>query len=250
MVEETKTDVEIEAEAKVAAEAAQGAEGKTKAEGAKETTVSMARFEEQEAKLKAAEQTNLLLEQQRILTEANAPAAAAAPKFDIFKEAGLDVDSEDVVIPDAKQLKMILDHQQKTMNAQLSQLRFLAEHPDYPDVVGTVEQVRAGQFAEPLAEAIKANPALLPTILNSPNPQIAAYEVAKLHAKQADGGTVTTKEAKAAAAAAIDEAVKNANRTKSSSVVNAGSALSEEGRYAAMSDEEFVELARKSGATV
>ena len=58
--------------------------------------------------------------------------------------------------------------------------RFHDQSPaDYADIVGRVEQIRTGRFAEPLREALKRWPALTRKISESDNPRIAAYEVGK-----------------------------------------------------------------------
>ena len=87
---------------------------------------------------------------------------------------------------------------------------------------------------------------MMAMIQTSSNPQLAAYNIAKLYQKnKAEGKTTTKKDAKEA----IDEAVENANRVKSSANTKGGGAgLSEEGRYEAMSDEEFMKLAATHGA--
>ena len=73
----------------------------------------------------------------------------------------------------------------------------------------------------------------------------AAYEIAKLHQKNKSEGVKTTK---TDAKEAIDEAVANANRVKSSANTKGGEALSEKGRYEEMSDDEFAKLAATHGA--
>lgn len=218
------------------------------AEQKQEATIPKDRFDEVNTKLKNAEEANAMLGQQMALMKANQPRSAPQAEFDIYKKVGLDLEDENEM-PTAKQLKAINDHNQKQLDAKLEHIRFLQDHPDFAQLVGTSEQLRMRQMAEPLREAIKENPALLATIQSSPNPTIAAYEVAKLHQKNTEEGEskkVTKKEAKDA----IDEAVENANRTKSSSNVKGGGALSEEGRYASMSDEQFVAQAIANGAQI
>ena len=83
-------------------------------------------------------------------------------------------------------------------------------------------------------------------IAQSGNPRLAAYEIAKLQMSRTANKPVKEDEAKNA----IDEAVANANRVKSSSNAKGGEALSEEGRYASMDDKAFLELAHKHGAFV
>jgi len=230
-----------------------GEAGEDKQATGKQETVPMGRFEEVNTKLKAAEKTTQDLIDNMAVMRANIPAvqAPAQDAFDIYKEVGLDPNDPDDM-PTQKQLRAINDYFAGQFNVQLGQLRFFQENPDYPQMVGTTEQIRAGIYAEPLAEAIKANPALLTTIANSRNPQMAAYQIAKLHHQRKEAGKdtkdtkVTTKEAKDV----IDEAVENASRVKSSSTAKGGSALSDEGRYAAMSDDEFIKLAREQGANI
>jgi len=74
-----------------------------------------------------------------------------------------------------------------------------------------------------------------------------AYQIAKLHQQnKAEGKTTTKKDAKEV----IDEAIANANRVKSSANTKGGEALSEEGRYANMSDPDFLKLAASRGAVM
>jgi len=196
--------------------------------------------------LKAQKEANDLLQQNLALMKANAPQQTApqAEQFDIYKHVGLDPEDPDDTA-NQKQLKTIIAHIEGRYNEQISQLRFMVEHPDYSEVVGTAEQIRAGQFGEPLREAIKANPALIATIQASAQPQVAAYSIAKLYQKNKAKGQQTTK---TDAQEAIDEAVKNANKVKSSSNVKGGTALKGENRYQSMPDDEFVALAIQNGA--
>jgi hypothetical protein len=122
----------------------------------------------------------------------------------------------------------------------------MLDHPDYSQIVGTAEQIRTGQFAEPLKQAIKANPALMATIQNSADPQAAAYAIAKQQVNKTAAGD-TTKTTKTEAQAAIDEAVANAGAVKTSANAKGGDGLSEEGRAANMSDAEFMKAFNASG---
>jgi len=215
-------------------------------EETKPETVSKERFDEQNTKLKAAEEKNELLEQNQALLRANTPAAPQAEAFDIYKEVGLDPD-DPKDIPNQEQQKKINAYFQGIAQRQNAQIRFLIDHPDYPQLVGTAEQIRAGQFAGPLKEAIKANPTLMETIKNSADPAAAAYSIAKIQAKKTAEGD-TTKTTKTEAEQVINEAVENANRVKTSANTKGGEGLSEEGRVANMSDAEFIKLANACGA--
>lgn len=197
--------------------------------------------------LESQKQSNELLQQNLALLKANAPQPQQpkVEQFDIFKHVGLDAEDPDDV-PNQGQLKQIVNHITGAYREQINQLRFMVAHPDYSEVVGTDEQIRAGQFGEPLKEAIKANPALIATIQASAQPQLAAYSIATLYQKnKAKGESTTTTEAQDA----IDQAVKNAKKVKTSSNAKGGTALTGESRYEAMSDAEFIELAIKNGAT-
>ncbi|NVL90731.1 MAG: hypothetical protein HWN69_07030 [Desulfobacterales bacterium] len=200
------------------------------------------RIQELTNELKAEKESKALLEQNIELLKANAPPPKEVEQFDIFKHVGLNPDDpEDMA--NQGQLKAIINHSTGALREQLNQMRFMIEHPDYADLVGTTEQIRAGQFGEALSAALKANPALLATIQTSNQPQVAAYSIAKLY-KQNKGQQTTEDDAKQA----IDQAVQNANRIKSSSNTKGGAALTGENRYVAMPDAEFVELAIQNGA--
>lgn len=210
-------------------------------------TVPKERLDEVNAELKAQKETNAALQTNVALLRANTqqPAAKTAEVFNIYKHVGLNPDDPDD-IANQKQQKEIDAYHQGIYNTQLSHIRFLVDHPDYPQLVGTDEQIRIGQFQEPFTEALK-DPALLTMFQTSPNPQITAYVITKLHQKnKAEGTQTTTQEAKDT----IAEAVKNANRVKSVSNTKGGEALSDEGRYEEMTDEEFIKLATPHGAVV
>jgi hypothetical protein len=207
-------------------------------------TVPKERLDEVNAEMASLKESNAVLQQNIALLQANAPKQPAAETFDIYKHVGLDPDDPDDV-PNQKQLREINKYFQGQRDAQMEQIRFLSDHPDYAELVGTAEQVQSGQFAEPIKAAIKADPSLMAMIQTSANPMLAAYKIAKIHQKNTAAGKKTTKtEAKAA----IDEAVENANRVKTSANTKGGEALTEEGRFESMGDEEFMKLAASHGA--
>jgi len=223
-------------EAKEKEEISQKTSEETKAE-----TVSKERFDEQNARLKAAEEKNALLEQNQALIRANTTAAPAAPAFDIYEEVGLDGPKD---IPNVEQQKKINDYFNTATDRKISQLRFVADHPDFPKLVGTAEQIQMGQWAEPLMKAIKENPTLMSTIVNSKDPYAAAYGVAKLQAEKEVKGETTTK---TEAQQAIDEAIENSEKVKTSANAKGGEGLSEAGRVKNMSDAEFVKAFNATG---
>lgn len=248
-VENQEAEGTAEGQAEGQAKEGEAKEGEAKE---KETSVPMERFEEIQTKLKAQEDANKTLQQQVTLINANTAVAQrpAQPQFDIYKEVGLDPDDPDDV-PTQAQLKKINEYHISIVNARLADNQFLLDNPDFPQLVGTAEQIRTRQFAAPLMEALTENPALAQMLAQHPNPRIAAYSIAKLHQQHKEAaGAKTKKVTKKEAKDVIDEAVENAKRTKSSANVKGGSALSEEGRIANMDDAAFVELARKHGATI
>jgi len=210
----------------------------------KPETVSKERMDEVNTENKALKERNELLQQNQALIAASTPAAApAAPAFDIFKEVGLEGPED---IPNVEQSRKINAYYQSIAQRQNAQLRFVADHPDFPQLVGTAQQIATGQWADPLMKAIKANPTLMPTIVNSADPYAAAYAVAKIQAdKDAKGDE--TKTTKNDAKAAIDEAVENAARVKTSANAKGGEGLSEEGRTKNMSDADFIVLFNATG---
>lgn len=196
------------------------------------------RLDDVSTKLKEAEEQNELLQQNQAIINANATAAPAAPAFDIYKEVGLDPeDPKD--IPNQEQQKKINAYFQGITQRQNAQLRFVADHPDFPALVGTSQQIQAGQWAAPLMKAIRKNPQRMSQIVNSADPYAAAYEIAKIQAEK-DASGDKTKITKTEAEAAIDEAVENANRVKTAANTKGGEGLSEEGRTANMSDADFI----------
>ena len=207
-------------------------------------TIPKDRLDEVNAELATQKEANALLQQNLALLKANAPQQPAAEAFDIYKHVGLNPDDPED-IPNQKQLKEINMYQQRVRDQQISQIRFLADHPDYSQLVGTADQVQTGQFAEPFKEAVKADPTLMAKVMSSKNPALAAYEIAKLYHDN-KGKKPTKTEAKEA----IDEAVANANRVKTSANTKGGDALTDEGRYESMGDEEFIDLAAKHGAVL
>lgn len=218
-------------------------------ETTEEKTVSMERFKEEQAKTKTAEEAAALATQNAQIALANAPKKEAEKPFDIYAYVGLDPDDPDDV-PTQTQLKQIDAYNKNQNQVQIEQMQFLATHPDFNEIVGTQENVTASKFAPPLAKAIKENPALTGVILNSKNPREAAYQIAKPYFDATKAVKKSDKDDKGAAADAIAEAVANAGKVKSSSIVAGGGVLSEEGRLANMSDEDFLELVRANGATV
>ncbi len=217
------------------------ADGKPKAE----ETVPMKRFQEMVDKVEALTKQAEANAEQQAIAKANPIAAQAqtVDQFDIFKEVGLN-DGDDV--PNVDQTKKIMAHYGKVFDMRIATLAFHQAHPDYDQLVGTVDEIASGKYAEPLAAAINKNPALQSMIASSKNPRIAAYEVAKLQ-KESVKTPVVTKDAKDA----IDEAVKAAEKVKSPSNTKGGEALSEEGRYKKMSDGDFLRLhAHPNGAFV
>lgn len=235
--------VETAVENEEAQTEAKGQTEETQAAEKPEETVPKERLDEISAELATQKEANALLQQNMTLLRANAPAQPKAPEFDIYKHVGLNPDDPDD-IANQGQLKEIHKYNQGVIGAQAQHLRFLIDHPDYPELVGTDEQIQSGQFQEPFTEALK-DAALLTMFKTSPTPQITAYVVAKLHQKNiSKEKTTTTTEAKSA----IDEAVANANKVKSVANTKGGGALSDEGRYESMSDQDFLELAASRGA--
>lgn len=242
--DEAKGQAEGEAEGQ---QAESQAEGEAKGEAEESETVPYERFQEVVTEMKALKEQNETIMQQQALARANPIQGQQeqAPQFDIYKEVGLDPeDPED--IPNQGQIKKILNHAGKVFSSQLAQIAFQQAHPDYAELVGSADEISSGKYAGPLAAAIKQNPALLTMIAKSGDPRLAAYEIAKLQKAKTKDEPVKKDEAKDA----IDEAVENAKRVKSSSNAKGGGALSEEGRYEGMSDEEFVALALSNGAYI
>lgn len=248
MVDNPENKVEAGAEAEVEAEVGAEAEAEAEAKTDEEPkSVPYARFKEVVATVERLEKQVEEAAQQAAIAKANPVQGpqAPAPQVDIFKEVGLDPDdAED--IPNQGQLKQILGHYGKVFDTRLAQLAEMQTLPDYVKLVGTADELASGQYAAPLAAAIKANPALIKDIANSSNPRLAAYNIAKLQSQKPKGKAVTTDEAKEV----IDEAVENAGKVKSSANVKGGESLSEEGRYATMSDKDFLKLALSHGAII
>lgn len=222
------------ADEKQAAETNQGTE--TKNEAAAPETVSKERMDEVNTENTRLKEQNELLQQNNALISANVTAAPQAPAFDIYKEVGLEGPED---MPNVEQSRKINAYFQGINQRQNAQLRFVADHPDFPKLVGTAQQIKTGQWAGPFMKALKTNPTLMSSIVNSSDPYAAAYAVAKIQAdKDVEGDR--TKTTKTEAAAAIDEAVENAQKVKSASNTKGGEALSEKGRTEKMSDADFI----------
>lgn len=244
MAKETEQAAEEKTETNTEAQTAEETAEAQTAETEKEETVPKARFEEVMAERNAAEERVGFLTQQQQIINANQQKPAEQKPFDIYAHVGLDPD-DPLDIPNQSQLKKIDEYNRSRIDSRLAQVQFLSTHPDFNEIVGTDEGIRAGRFAPPLAKAIKENPALLQTIISSPNMHDTAYQIAKLKIDNPDK-KVETGDAKDA----IDEAVENAQKVKSSSNVAGGGVLSEAGRYESMDDEPFIELARSHGAPI
>ena len=242
---QTEEQIEAQAEAEAQAEVEVEVEAAGEVEDQEPKTVSYERFQEMVDKVKGLEGQVEVANQQMALARANPVQGqqVQAPQFDIFKEVGLE-DEDDM--PNVKQHRQILEHYGKVFDSRLAEIAFHQAHSDYADLVGTADEIMSGKYAEPLAAAIKQNPALLTMIAKSGDPRLAAYEIAKLQKTRTADKPVKAKDAKAA----IDEAVENAARVKSSANIKGGGALSEEGRYEGMSDADFLKLALSHGAIV
>jgi len=244
MPDEEKSQ-EVEAEVKVEVEVEETeAKADVKAEGTTETeeakTVPMDRFQAMSDKVKLLEEQVVNAQQQMAIARANQPQKPA-DKFDIFNEVGL-TDNEDV--PTVEQHRKIIDHFATVFDRKLADLSFHQAHPDFAEYVGTADEIASGKYAAPLAAAIKNNPAIAQMIGQSPNPRMAAYNIAKLQKSQA--APVKTDDAKQI----IDDAKANSERIKSSSNTKGGDPLSEENRYTNMDDGDFLKIARDHGAFV
>jgi hypothetical protein len=245
MADEEKTDVEQE-ETEVKDQANTEVKDQTETEQAdneaeEPKTVPFERFQEMTDKVKLLEEQVVNAQQQMAIARANQSQKEPAAKFDIFKEVGL-TDDDDV--PTVKQYKQIIEHHATVFDRKLADLAFHQAHPDFAEYVGTVDEIASGNYAAPLAAAIKNNPAIARMIGESPNPRMAAYNIAKL--QKTKSTPVKIKEAKDI----IDDAKNNSERVKSSSNTKGGEALSEEGRYATMNDADFLKIAHKHGAFV
>jgi len=226
-------------------EATQTTEATEKSEETKPEMVSKERMDEVTTKNRELEEQNELLRQNQALISANTVAAPQTKQIDPFEAAGLDP-NEPNESATQEQHKKILGHYMGGVRSEIDQLRFVADHPDFPALVGTAEQIKTGQWAAPLMKAIKANPTLMSTIVNSANSYAAAYSVAKIQADKDKEGD-KTKTTRTEAQQAIDEAVENSNKVKTSANAPGGEGLSEEGRTANMSDAEFIAEFNKSG---
>lgn len=203
-----------------------------------EEMVPKARLEEEAAKTKAATEKAELLQANQNLIQANAVAAANAPKaepFNIYKEVGLDPD-DPKDIPNQEQQKKINAYYQQQNNMQQSLIHTRLDHSDFNEIVGTTSQIQNGLYAAPLAAAINADPSLRTQILNSANPYETAYREAKAYQKR----TEDTKPKKTEADKVLQEAIDESKRVKTSAGVAGGAGLSEAGRVKNMSDTDFV----------
>jgi len=245
MAEETEKTEQVKAveeQAEVTETTEGQTEGETKEVEAKEPqTVPIERFQEMTDKVKLLEEQVVNAQQQMAIARANQSQKEPAAKFDIFKEAGL-TDDDDV--PTVGQYKQIIEHHATVFDRKLADLAFHQSHPDFAEFVGTADEIASGNYAAPLTAAIKNNPAIARMIGESPNPRMAAYNIAKLQKSKA--APVKTDEAKQI----IDDAKANSERVKSSSNTKGGEPLSEENRYTSMDDADFLKIANRNGAFV
>lgn len=161
----------------------------------------LAALEAERKKRQEAEQQVISLNQQFQILQAN--QARQQAQQDIFQQQNL-ADEDYVTVEQARQyvqqLQQTNQQQQQATNIQ----NFISQHPDYAEMVG--QSNLTGQFiaAEPLRQALLANPALGSTLNNPLTAPIVAYELAK-------GQIAKTKLAEQFAANKEKEAQQSAN---------------------------------------
>lgn len=202
------------------------------------------RIEDLVAENKALTEKNEVMQQNQAVLSANVQAPEPAKQYDPWEASGMDP-KEPNEPATQEQHKKILGHYVGGLQEEAALTRFVADHPDFPQIVGTAQQIASGQLAEPIMKAIKADPTLYDRLKNSRTRLAsykAAYSVAKIQSKKEVKATTKTE-----AQEAIDDAVDNATKVKSVSNTKGGAALSEEGPTAKLSDADFINLFNQSG---
>ena len=217
---------------------AEGQQAEAAAQNQSES-VTKERFDEVNAKLAAAEETNALLQQNMALASANANAARLPRQPpDDYEAAGIKIpdDPENDMLNFADQRKLD-DYRAKKDAAEKAEIHFKLDHPDFAQVVGTPEQINSGQWAKPLADAIKDDPTIAAKIQASGNPRSAAYSIAKLYEQRASSKPAKTAEEEAAAT--IQEALAAVEKPGSASAASGQAGLDMAHTIANETDEEF-----------
>ena len=222
---------------------------------AEEQMIPKQRLDSVLEKQRAAEEKAALLEQYIQLVQANQsqqpPAQPAAPVQSSYERAlnELGLQSEEYlstsqqvkVLNKAREYDEVANQaRQQQMNAFVSQQTFITQHPDYYDVVGTVNPItRQFVMAEPLNNVIKKNPQLAIAIQSSPYAMQLAYQLASQDpdyiTSKATKGLTPEQKASAAAAAAI----KAAGSPLSIGVVPGGGTIDKITMIRNMTDDQF-----------
>ena len=216
-------------------------ETKTEAEETKPDAEK--RIEDLVAENKTLTEKNEEYQRNQAVLAANAAPAEPVNQIDPWQAAGLDP-NEPNESATQEQHKKILGHFVGSLQEESALTRFVVDHPDFPQIVGTADQIATGQLAGPIMTAIKADPTLYDRLKNSRSRLAAykaAYSVAKIQARK------EAKPQKTAAQEAVDEAVDNAEKVKSVSTTTGGAALSEKGPTENLSDADYIKLFNQYG---
>lgn len=211
-------------------------DGQQTTEQAQSEMVPKERLDEVSARLEAEQEARSNLEQQLALTAANTVAPQAQQPVDDFEAAGIKIEDRDMPLS-AEETQKLTRYQAEQYKRDLAELHFKLDHPDFAQVVGTPEQIASGQYAKPLADAIKADPSIAVKIAQAANPRAAAYRIAKLFEARAEAAPEQTEEQKAAAV--IQEVIAASERPGSASAAPGQAGIDSASKVAKMSDEEF-----------
>jgi len=204
---------------------------------AESTTVTKERFDEVNAKLAAVEETNALLQQNMALAAANANAARMPQQpTDEYEAAGINISDPDNDVLTVSQQRKLDAYRNKVRATETAELHFKLDHPDFALIVGTPEQIAAGQYAKPLQDAIKDNPTIGAKIGASANPRAAAYSIAKLYSQRSSSPAATAADE---ASAVIKDALAAADRPGSASAASGQAGLDQANTIRNESDADF-----------
>ena len=185
-------------------------------------TVPLASLEDERRKRQEAEQATAYYQQMLQVAQANAVQQPAQQPTNPLDE----ITDDDVV--DGRTVKQLIQKGGQAIMQGVQQQIFAANHPDYAEIVGSVNT--AGQFqpAAPLQSVLKRNPNLQLALQGNPQAYVLAYELAKAEKErlELEAKSVTNQAEAAAQQANI------ATTPMSPAAAGGGGALGQAARFA------------------
>lgn len=204
---------------------------------AQEQMIPKSRFDEINARMKAAEERSQQAMTQLQLLKANAQQRPEQKQESMFLSVAKQLGYNDDFLTTEQQahvMDTILTQQMQQQQATIKQQQFLAQHPDFEKVVGKMNPV-TGQFdfAPPLMRQIQKNPSLVQTLQNHPEGGMIAYSIA------ANDPEYLNETTNAKAEKVVTTTKKPVEAPKSISNIPGGGSLNKADAIRQMSDAEF-----------